>query len=100
MAKPEKTFRAGVCSTSVFVNEKTTENGPVNFPSVAFSCRYWDKSENKWKDSSSMSPNEVARAIVVLQKALEHCVLKETEPSAKEVATATPVEGASPESPL
>lgn len=73
--KPEKIFRAGVCSASVFLNERQTADGPVALPSVSFSCRYRDEASGEWKDASSMSPNEVARALVVLQQALEHCWL-------------------------
>jgi len=77
-SRPEKTFRAGACSASVFVNERKTDNGTVNLPSVAFSCRYKDEASGDWKDASSMSPNEVARALIVLNKAIEHCLLRET----------------------
>jgi hypothetical protein len=83
--KPEKTFRAGACSASVFMNERQTDKGTVSLPSIAFSCRYRDEATGVWKDTSSMSPNEAARALIVIQKALEHCLLRETEPA--EVST-------------
>jgi len=78
--QPEKTFRAGACSASVFVNEKKTEEGTRSFRSIAFACRYKDETTGEWKDAGSMSPNEAARALIVLQKALEHCVLHESVP--------------------
>jgi hypothetical protein len=84
--KPEKTFRAGACSASVFVNERQTENGTFKLPSIAFACRYKDEATGEWKDASSMSPNEAARALIVLQKALEHCLLRETEPGSASTA--------------
>jgi len=71
--KPEKTFRAGACSASVFLNERKTQDGTVKLPSVSFSCRYRDDQTGEWKDTSSMSPNEVARSLVVLQQALDYC---------------------------
>jgi len=74
--KPEKTFRAGACSASVFLNERKTHDGTVKLPSVAFQCRYRDDQSGEWKDASSMSPNEVARSLVVLQQALEYCWLE------------------------
>jgi len=57
----------------VFLNERKTQDGTVELPSVAFQCRYRDDQTGEWKDASSMSPNEVARALVVIEKALEFC---------------------------
>ena len=71
--KPKKTYRAGACSASVFLNERKTAEGTVRLPSVAFACRYRDEESGEWKDASSMSPNEVARSLVVLQQALQYC---------------------------
>ncbi len=78
--QPEKTFRAGACSASVFFNERKTDSGSIKLPSIAFSCRYKDEASNTWKDAASMSPNEVARALIVLRNAMDYCLLKETEP--------------------
>lgn len=77
--KPKKTFRAGACSASVFVNERPGDDGPRQFNTVTFSCRFKDETTGEWRDASSMSPNEVARALLVLQKALEFCLLTESE---------------------
>ncbi len=78
--KPLKTYRAGPCSASIFENEKPTENGPRRYLSIAFACRYRDDATGEWKDAPSMTPNEAARALLVLSKAYEHCVLQETQP--------------------
>jgi len=75
--KPRKTFRAGPCRAAVFVNQRQTPNGPMELPSIAFSCRYRDEATGEWKDSGSMRPNEAARAVLVIQKALEYCWLRE-----------------------
>ncbi len=75
--KPKKTFRAGPCRAAVFANQRQTPNGPIELPSIAFSCRYRDEATGEWKDSGSMRPNEAARAVLVLQKALEYCWLRE-----------------------
>lgn len=76
--KPVKTYRAGACSASVFANDIKTEGVARTFLTVAFSCRYHDDATGEWKDATSMTANELARAIVVLQKAYEHCVLQES----------------------
>lgn len=79
--RPIKTYRAGPCSASVFENEKQTDEGKRKYLSVAFSCRYRDAATGEWKDAPSMTPNEVARALVALGKAYEHCVLHESTPT-------------------
>ena len=63
--KPRKTFRAGPCRAAVFVNQRQTPNGPMELPSIAFSCRYRDEATGEWKDSGSMRPNEAARAVQI-----------------------------------
>lgn len=78
MTNPEKTFRAGACAASVFPNDRKTEDGTKTFRSIAFACRYKDDATGEWKDAGSMSPNETARALIVLQKALEYCVVRES----------------------
>lgn len=78
-SKPLKTFRAGSCSAAVFLNEQETEKGTVRLPTIAFSCRYRDEATGEWRDAASMRPNEVARAVVVLQRALEYCWIDKTE---------------------
>lgn len=75
--KPVKTYRAGACSASVFANESKTEGAARTYLTVALSCRYRDDATGEWKDAASMTANELARALVVLQKAYEHCVLQE-----------------------
>lgn len=79
MTNPEKAFRAGACSASVLANERKIEQGTKTFRSIAFSCRYKDEATGAWKDAGSMSLNEAARGLIVLQKALEYCVLRESE---------------------
>jgi hypothetical protein len=72
-SKPVKTFRVGACSAAVFSNPQPEEKGNGRFLTVAFSCRYRDEATGDWKDSASMRPNEVARALVVLRAALDYC---------------------------
>ena len=67
MTKPEKTFRIGYCSASVFVNEAS---GDRTFRSVSLQRRYKDGDE--WKSSSSFSLADLPHAIAVLQMALNH----------------------------
>ena len=71
MAQPEKTFRLGLCSASLFVN--TT--GDRSFRTVSLQRRYKDGEE--WKTSNSFGLNELPQAIGVPQLAMSY--LHETE---------------------
>lgn len=66
MPKPEKMFRMGQCSASVFVNRG--KNG--EFRSVALQRRYKDGDE--WKSSSNFAFSDLPHAIAVLQMAMNH----------------------------
>ncbi len=66
MAQPEKTFRLGHCSASVFVN-KARESGS-SFRSVSLQRRYKDGDE--WKSSTNFSLADLPHAITVLQWAM------------------------------
>ena len=66
MAKPEKTFRMGQCSASVFVNQSKDRE----FRSVALQRRYKDGEE--WKSSSNFAFSDLPHAIAVLQMAMNH----------------------------
>ena len=74
MAKPEKTFRVGAISASVFVN-KTKDRG--SFRTVTLERRY--KDGKQWKSSSSFSLKDVPVAIAVLQMAMNHMLMKKSE---------------------
>jgi hypothetical protein len=64
--KPEKTFRMGQCSASVFINS----NNGREYRSVALQRRYKDGDE--WKTASSFGFSDLPHAIAVLQMAMNH----------------------------
>jgi hypothetical protein len=64
MPKPEKTFRIGSVSASVFVNQ--SDEG--EFRTIALQRRYKDGDE--WKSSNSFTKPQAAAALAVLQRAL------------------------------
>ena len=74
MAQPERSFRIGSCSASVFVNETADRR---TFRSVSLERRYRDGEE--WKSSTSFALSELPAAIAVLQLAMQHVAHKETE---------------------
>jgi len=75
MTKPEKTFRLGRCSASVFLNKG--KGGP--FRSVSLQRRY--REGEQWKTSTSFTLVELPYAAMVLDMALHYVALKEASRS-------------------
>jgi len=72
--KPEKVFRIGPVSASVFVNEVETEDGKRLLRNVNLQRRYRDGEDGKWKSSSSFALAELPQAIAALELAMQHIV--------------------------
>jgi len=79
MAKPEKVFRIGPISASVFCNEVSAgeNDGKRILRSANLSRRYKDGDE--WKNSTSFGLADLPAAIRVLELALQHVESKEAE---------------------
>ena len=75
--KPEKVFRIGSASASVFVNEIESEGGTRKLRNVNLQRRYKDGDE--WKSSSSFGLAELPQAITVLQLAMDYVARQEAE---------------------
>ena len=75
--KPQKVFRIGFVSASVFVNETETENGKRTFHSVNVQRSYRDGDQTKFTSSFGLA--ELPTAILVLQLAQEHVECAEAE---------------------
>ncbi|MBT4539114.1 hypothetical protein HOI26_00050 [Candidatus Woesearchaeota archaeon] len=71
---PEKKFRAGGISATVWLNQST--NG--EFRTISLERSYTDKS-GKWQSTSNMRVGDLPKANVVIQKAYEYLVFKEQE---------------------
>ena len=80
MSQPEKTFRIGYCSASVFVNTSDKDGEKRSFRSVALQRSYRDGDE--WKTSTSFGLAELPAAIAVLQMAMNHVAAEEAETTA------------------
>ena len=72
---PEKTFRIGNVSASVFVNQVQGDGGKREVRNVNLQRRYKDGDE--WKTSSSFGLADLPQAIRVLELAQQH--VKATE---------------------
>ncbi|MCH8042814.1 MAG: hypothetical protein IID44_03760 [Planctomycetes bacterium] len=78
MAQPEKTFRIGRCSASVFINTfQSNEGEKRTFRSVSLQRRYRDGDE--WKTSTSFTLTDVPAAIAVLHLAMQHIASREAD---------------------
>lgn len=79
MAKksPEKVFRIGHVSASVFVNEVENEGGTREFRSVNVQRSYRDGDETKFASSFTLA--DLPQAIRVLQLAQQHVEQAEAE---------------------
>ncbi len=67
---PEKTFRIGSVSASVFVNEVQGDGGKRKIRNVNLQRRYKDGDE--WKSASSFGLSDLPQAIRALQLAQTH----------------------------
>ena len=75
--KPERVYRIGAISASVFVNEVDGENGKRKIRNVNLQRRYRDGDE--WKSSSSLGLGDLPQAIEVLRLALAYVEEKEAK---------------------
>jgi len=70
---PEKKFRAGAISATVWKNQSKEGN---EFSSVSFEKGYKD-AKGEWQSTSHLNVNDLPKALVVIGKAFEHLSLKE-----------------------
>ena len=76
MAQPEKRFKVGACTASVFVNEVSTANGKAAIKNVTLQKAYKDKQGN-FQHSTSFRANDIPKAVLALSKAYEYLMLDE-----------------------
>ena len=75
---PEKRFRAGAVSATVWLNEGKSEKGDSSkWRTISLQRSYKDK-EEKWQNTSNMRINDLPRATLVLQRAYEYLVSTES----------------------
>ncbi len=76
---PEKKFRAGAISATVWLNHGHKPNGEESeYKTISIERSYTDK-EGKWQSTNSMRVNDLPKAMVVLQKAYEQLILNEQD---------------------
>ena len=73
---PEKKYRAGGITATVWKNQTEKEGKIVEYRTVSFDRNYQDKNK-VWKTTNSLRVNDLPRAGLVLQKAYEYIALKD-----------------------
>ena len=73
---PEKKFRAGAISATVWLNKSQKTEG--EYKTITIERSYTDK-DGKWQTTNSMRVADLPKASVVLQKAYEYLVLSEQD---------------------
>ncbi len=76
MAQPEKRFKVGGCTASVFVNEINTGNGKATVKSVNLQRPYKDK-EGNFQHATSFNANDIPKAVLALLKAYDYLSTEE-----------------------
>ena len=71
MAKPEKVFKVGGCTASVFENGTNGPDGTTPFKSVTLQRMYKDKDGN-FQYTSSFKLNDIPKAALALEKAYDY----------------------------
>ena len=76
---PEKKFRAGAVSATVWLNKGHRASGEeTEFKTISLERSYTDK-EGKWQSTGTLRINDLPKANVVLQRAFEYLVLNEQD---------------------
>lgn len=76
MTQPEKRFKVGSCTASIFVNEVNMKNGKVPMKSVSLQRSYKD-SDGNFQNTTSFRENDIPKAVLALNKAYEYLVAGE-----------------------
>ena len=80
---PEKKFRAGAISATIWSNPGQNNKGEeINFSTVSLVRSYKDKND-QWQNTTSMRANDLPKAALVLTKAYEYLVLQQQEVAAQ-----------------
>lgn len=76
---PEKRFRAGAISATVWLNNGQAKDGKLaQFRTISIERAYKDKS-GEWKYTNSFRVGDLPKASLVLDEAFKHLVLKQLQ---------------------
>jgi len=69
---PEKKFRAGAISATIWSNKTEKDGKESEYKTISFDRSYKLKDSNEWKNTKSMRASDIPKAILVLGKAYEY----------------------------
>jgi hypothetical protein len=75
---PERKFRAGGISTTIWENEVEHDGKKTSYFTISIERNYLDKKTNQWQSTNSMRVTDLPKAILVINKAYEYLMLKDT----------------------
>jgi len=77
--KPEKKFRAGALSATIWSNQGRTRTGEeTTYATVSIERNYKDKQGN-WQSTNSFRTGDLPKAALLLNKAYEYLTLKSSD---------------------
>jgi hypothetical protein len=74
---PEKKFRAGAISATVWKNHSVKDGKDIEYRTVSLDRNYQD-GNGQWSSTNSLRVNDLPKAALVLQKAFEYVSLRES----------------------
>lgn len=75
---PEKKFRAGAISATVWVNKGNAEGKETEYKTVSLERAYTDK-EGKWQTTSTYRVGDLPKVNALLQRAYESLIVQEQD---------------------
>ena len=77
---PEKKFRAGAVSATVWLNQgQNKKTGEIsNFRTISLQRGYKDNND-QWQNTGNMRVNDLPRAALMLEKAFEYMNMKQSD---------------------
>lgn len=69
--QPEKKFRIGNMTATIWKNTNQKDGKEIAFYTVSLQRSYKDK-DNNWKNTDSMRNNDIPKAVLALNKAYEY----------------------------
>lgn len=76
--QPEKTFRQGAVSASVFANGISKNGKSFDVHKVSLQRAYKDKS-GQWQNTASLGTNDIPKAVIALTRAYDYLTAKGEE---------------------
>jgi hypothetical protein len=73
--QPEKKFRAGAITATVWRNHTEKDGQTVTYPTVTFERSYKDQ-QDQWQTTSTLRVGDLPKAELVLRKAYEYLSLE------------------------